>query len=126
MDTVLRRRHQNGVPDHGFIRIFRKLMMFEHSQHPQNQKLCGKRSISTQKLVTKKNFFFTKHFFAIFFTFFDSSKSKKSRFGRSGDVSVPTITLSNAAGGNIFGGFAKSITHFYSSQNEFVNVFYAP
>ena len=37
-----------------------------------------------------------------------------------------SITLSNAAGGNIFGGFAKSITHFYSSQNEFANVFYAP
>ena len=70
----------------------RKLMnltMFTSPQHPNNQKLCGKRSISAQKLSTKNFFFRRNHFFAIFSTFSGSSKSKISRFGRSGDVSVP-------------------------------------
>ena len=39
----------------------------------------------------KKCNFFENHIFAVFLGFFDWSKSKYSRFGRSGDVSVPTI-----------------------------------
>ena len=59
----------NDVPDHGFVWIFRKLMMFARSQHPHNQKICGKRSISTQKHPTK-NIFLQKKFFRNIFHFF--------------------------------------------------------
>ena len=53
-----------------YIVIFRKLAMFERFQHPHNQKLCAKRSISTQKLLTKKNIFLQKMFFRNIFHFF--------------------------------------------------------
>ena len=79
VDTVLRPRHQNDVPDHGFSWIFRKWMMFTRSQHPQNQKLCGKRSISTQKLPAKKIIFFRKSIFRKIFEIFRLLKNPKFR-----------------------------------------------
>ena len=79
MDTVLRPRHQNDVPDHGFSWIFRKRMMFTRSQHPQNPKLCGKRSISTQKLPTKKIIFFSKIIFSQYFWDFSTRQNPNIR-----------------------------------------------
>ena len=59
--------------------IFRKSMMFTRSQHPQNQKLCGKRSISTQKLPTKKNVVFSKIEKSQYFWDFSTRQNPKIR-----------------------------------------------
>ena len=58
-----------GVPG---ARKIMKLMMFARSQHPHNQKLCGKRSISTQKHPTKKNIFFAENIFSQYFPLFST------------------------------------------------------
>ena len=58
-----------GVPG---ARKIMKLMMLARSQHPHNQKLCGKRSISTQKHPTKKNIFFAEKVFSQYFPLFST------------------------------------------------------
>ena len=55
-----------GVPR---ARKIMKWTMSNRLQHPHNPKLCGKRSISTQKLPTKKIFFSQKMFFRNIFHF---------------------------------------------------------
>ena len=65
-----------GVPR---ARKIMKWMMFERSQHPQNQKLCGKRSISNQKVSMKKIFFFAEIIFSHNFSLFSTSQNPKFR-----------------------------------------------
>ena len=57
-----------GVPE---ARKITKWVMFARSQHPHNQKLCRKRSISTQKHPTK-NIFFAENVFSQYFSFFSA------------------------------------------------------
>ena len=72
-----------GVPG---ARKIMKLMMFGRSQHPQNQKLCGKRSISAQKLPRKKMIFFAEIIFSHYFSLFSTSQNSKFR-----DLGDPTM-----------------------------------
>ena len=60
-------------------RKFMKWTMFASPQHPQTQKLCGKRSISTQKLQRKKHIFFTEIIFSRYFSHFSTSQNPKFR-----------------------------------------------
>ena len=68
--------HYWPLPGSGFLWNWR---CFEHPRHPHNPKLCGKRSISTQKLPTKKKVFFQKSFFRRNFHFFRDLKIQKIR-----------------------------------------------
>ena len=58
-------------------RIFIKLTTLRVSQAPHSPKLCAKRSISTQKLPTKKNVIFAKIIFRRNFHFFRDLKIQK-------------------------------------------------
>ena len=63
------------LENHGFgvLKAWKnmKWVIFTRSQHPHNQKLCGKRSISTQKHPTKKNFF-AENVFSQYFPLFST------------------------------------------------------
>ena len=58
---------------------------------PQPKTMRETKYLDPKASHEKNVFFCRKCFFAIFFTFFDTSTSRFSRFCRSGDVSVPTI-----------------------------------
>ena len=72
--------------------IFMKLAMFRASQTPPQPKTKRQtKYLDPRASHEKKNVFCKNHFFAEIFTFFETSKSKKSRSGRSGDVPNWTI-----------------------------------
>ena len=74
-------------------RIFIKLTMFRVSQAPSHPKTMRQTKYLDPKTShEKKDDFCKNHFFAEIFTFFETSKSKNSRSGRSGDVHLPITT----------------------------------
>ena len=71
-----------------------KLAMFRASQTPPQPKTMRQTKYLDPKASHEKKYFFCKnHFFAEIFTFFETSKSKNSRFDRSGDVHPLTVRI---------------------------------
>ena len=71
-------------------RIFIKLTTFRVSQTlPQPKTMCQTKYLDPKASHEKTSDFCKNHSFAEIFTFFETSISKNSRSGRSGDVHIP-------------------------------------
>ena len=90
----------NTLPTRCLLKASKSLQIIENSWNERcsrvpstpNPKTMRQTKYLDPKASEEKNYFFYRnHFFAIFFTFFDISKSQISRSGRFGDVHQATL-----------------------------------
>ena len=87
-----------------------KWIILEPPQHPHNPKLCAKRIISAQEVDMKKQKIFRKHFFALFFIFFEMSKLEISK--------ILVMFLLFIIGNPLVNQWIFGILHFFPKNRE--------